>query len=126
MGGIFSFIRQIFGSRVQGEPTAAEVAKRLFILKHVTVYAALPLLDEMLQEAPKSGSVADELRIRYWQELKDTGLWESMSRKEKAYAQTPVNRLTQQQIVDASWRMELSNGAHVGAEHDRGDALLRY
>ena len=84
MGGIFSFIRQIFGSRVQREPTAAEVAKRLFILKQVTVYAALPLLLETLQEAPKNDSAADELRNRHWQELKDAGLWESMSGREKA------------------------------------------
>ena len=106
MGGIFSFIRQIFGSRVQGEPTAAEVVKRLFILKHLIAYVASLPLHEMLQQAVKNDSVADELRIRQWQELKDAGLWESMSRKEKAYAQTPVNKLTKQQIADASWRME--------------------
>ena len=106
MGGIFSFIRQIFGGRSQREPTAAEVAKRLFILKHLITYVASLPLHEILQEAVKDDSVADELRIRQWQELKDAGLWESVSKKERAYARTPVNDLTRQQLVDASWRIE--------------------
>ena len=106
MGGIFGFIRQIFGSRAQREPTAAEVAKRLFILKHLIAYVASLPLQEILQKTVKNNSVADELRIRQWQELKDAGLWESVSRKERAYAQTPVNKLTRQQLIDASWRME--------------------
>lgn len=103
------------GSTSHDRPSAAQVAERLVILGFVVLDStAIPppdMLERLMadwSEAARADFVFKSRQIRdeFWQQLRDEGVWESLSPDERQYVTTPIHRLTAQQRIDASWRLE--------------------
>jgi len=94
-------------------PKSDEVARRLIIIKYEVVQAlATP---PILRMAYEKWSALDQQQFRIKMQqtanglsdsLRKLGLWEFMTDKEVKFFLTHPLDLTQQQIVNASWRME--------------------
>ncbi|MBE0599429.1 MAG: DUF4272 domain-containing protein [Desulfuromonadales bacterium] len=94
-----------------GRPSAADVARRLVILKQVVAYAALvPEIKLRNQwsagEQESFTSQAVERRDQFWQGMQQAGLWPQLTPAEREYAQQTPATLTPEQQINASWRME--------------------
>jgi len=96
-------------------PTAEDAARRLVILKHTVAYALVVPPHELLRQMTAQWGEDERARFRqqaevqrdqFWQGLRDAGLWQHLSPREQAHAQSTMATMTQQQQVDASWRME--------------------
>ncbi len=57
-------------------------------------------------ESEKFRQKAEALRDDYWRRLRDAGLWQHLSPREQMHAQSTMETMTQQQQVEASWRIE--------------------
>jgi hypothetical protein len=99
----------------QSRPTAEDAARRLVILKHVVVSAIVAPPREMLRQMSSKWSAAESeqfqqraqaQRDQFWQGLRDAGLWQYLSPREQAHAQSTMATMNQQQQFDASWRIE--------------------
>ncbi|NLH72242.1 MAG: DUF4272 domain-containing protein [Verrucomicrobia bacterium] len=96
-------------------PTAADVARRTVILKQVIAWSMVAPTRDVLREiiAQWGGSENDDfeqrcetMRDQFWQGLRETGLWEYMSTSEKKFSESTIITMTEQQHIDASWRLE--------------------
>jgi hypothetical protein len=96
-------------------PTAEDAARRLIILKHVIASALMAPPRAMLQqmtakwgtdERNKFERQAEAQREQFWRGLRDAGLWQHLSPREQAHAESTIATITERQQVDASWRME--------------------
>jgi Domain of unknown function (DUF4272) len=96
-------------------PTSEDAARRLVILKHIVVSALVAPPRDMLRqmtsqwgedERTKFQQQADAQRDQFWRGLRDSGLWQHMSPREQSHARSTLATMTEQQQVDASWRME--------------------
>lgn len=106
-------IRGVFtGNR---RPAAADVAARLSILYHVTVYSrVLPppgdrehVLDGRPEaEAQALVSTFEQVRSRHWQNLRNSKTWAAMSPSERRLAECPPLEIPVQEFVNAFWRVE--------------------
>jgi Domain of unknown function (DUF4272) len=94
-------------------PKSDEVAQRLIIIKYEVVQALAmpPILRIAYEKWPESDQ--KQFRIKMQQaadglsnSLRQLGLWEFMTDKEVKFFSTHPLDLTQQQIVNASWRVE--------------------
>lgn len=103
------------GNKQNSRPTADEAARRLIILKHIVASALIAppraMLEQMTakwnaDERDKFGREAESRREQFWRGLRDVGLWQHLSPREQAHAQSTIVTMTVQQQVDASWRME--------------------
>lgn len=99
---------RIFGKK---RPTAEQVAKRLFILKSVATYSQAVPYGKQLHALPDLNPEAkNDLHSIFGGMFGDTlrkeNLWEDVSPAEKQLFDCPVANLTEQQIIDASWRLE--------------------
>jgi hypothetical protein len=106
------FMDMVF-DRVLGKkrPTAEQAAKRLLILKLIGTYAQVVPLGQQLNAAPdlKSEAKADLHSIfggLYSAKLKEDNLWDDTSPKERELLAAHVKDLTQQQLLNALWRLE--------------------
>ena len=100
-------------------PSAAEVARRLVVLKYVAGYALTTPPREALAQAAQGwdeterarfAAKAQALRDEYWQRVRELGLWEALSPQERELAGTTMLTMTPQQRLAAAWRVE---AAHV-------------
>jgi hypothetical protein len=96
-------------------PTANDAARRLIILKHMVASALVVPPPDMLQQlTAKWGAEerdtfqrqTESQREQLWRGLRDAGLWDHLSPRERAHSQSTMATMTGQQQVDASWRME--------------------
>ncbi len=96
-------------------PTAEDTARRLIILKYVAVSALhappRPVMAQIIEQydADKLKQFvrqAEAHRDDYWQSLRDAGLWTHMSPKEQTLSQSTLVTMTEQQQIDASFRIE--------------------
>jgi hypothetical protein len=96
-------------------PTAEDAARRLVILKHVVASALVAPPREILRQMSSQWSAdesaqfhqqAEAQRDQFWQGLRADGLWQYLSPREQNHAQSTMATMTQQQQVDASWRIE--------------------
>ncbi|HVP10834.1 MAG TPA: DUF4272 domain-containing protein [Phycisphaerae bacterium] len=99
----------------ESRPTSGDAARRLVILKYVVVKALSSPPREMLREilAKWSPSEREDFRRqgeaerdKFWRGFRQAGLWEHMSPKEQAFAQSTLVTMTEQEQIDASWRTE--------------------
>jgi hypothetical protein len=98
----------VFGKK---RPTAQEAAQRLVILEYVSAYAqTVPLWKQLhdhggLQPEAK----ADMQRVTgglFAEELQKKQLWEDVSPAEREFLECPVEKLTEQQVLNVLWRRE--------------------
>jgi hypothetical protein len=98
-----------------GRPNAEQVARRLIILKHVVLYALVsPPRDELARlmdrwkpkERAEFIQAADDRREAFWSGLAGSSFWHELSPQELALASSTLVTMSEQQQVDASWRME--------------------
>lgn len=100
-----------------GKPITEDVVDRLFILRTLIIYAyayaTLPfdIWDKTLagassQEREDFEKSLESLREKTIASLKDNKLWDKISVNEMVFLNTPVLSITQQQIINISWRME--------------------
>lgn len=96
-------------------PTAADVARRTVVLKHVVAWSMIAptrdVLREMIAQWDESERArftcqCEAMRNHFWQGLREVGLWDSLSPSEKTFAQSTIVTMTEQQQIDASWRVE--------------------
>lgn len=96
-------------------PTAGDAARRLVILKHIVASALIApprdMLRQMTQkwtadEHEKFRQQAEAQRDQFWRMVRDAGLWQHLSPREQAHAQSTLATMTEQEQVDASWRVE--------------------
>ena len=96
-------------------PTSAEAARRLLILKHVVVSAFAAPPRDVLRQATAQWSETEQQRFRqravierdqFCQRLREAGLWQHLSPLEQAYARSTLLTATEQQQLDATWRLE--------------------
>ncbi len=96
-------------------PTAEEAARRLLALKCVTVDAHAAPPAEMLErfepdwtEIQRCEFAQEERahRNHYWDQVRESGLWRELSPSERRYAGMPKTQMTNQQWLDACWRLE--------------------
>ena len=96
-------------------PTSEDAARRLVILKHIVASALVAPPRDMLRqmtaqwgedERTKFQQQAEAQRDQFWQGLRDAGLWQLLSPRERVHAQSTMAMMTEQQQDDASWRME--------------------
>jgi hypothetical protein len=96
-------------------PSAEDAARRLLILKHIVAWALIAPPRDVLQQITAKWDVdertkferqAEALREKFWRGLRDAGLWQHLSPQEQAHAESTMATMTEQQQVDASWRME--------------------
>ena len=114
LGGTTRITNMWFKKR-SSRPTAEDAARRLIILKHVVASALIAPPRDMLRqmteqwgtdERDKFSRQAETQREQFWRGLRDAGLWQHLSPREQAHAQSNLVTMTQQQQADASWRME--------------------
>jgi hypothetical protein len=104
-----------FRKKEAGPTSAASVAKRGLVLRHVAVYALMtPPLDlfaatyeswpdnDRTEYQREAGIRRDE----YWSRLKIFGLDGELSPWERSFAKATMASMTSRQQVDASWRVE--------------------
>jgi len=100
-------------------PTSEDAARRLLILKHIVASAlAAPPRDMLRQMTSQWGREeragfhrqVEAQRDRLWRDLREAGLWRHLSPREQAHAKTTMATMTEQQQLDASWRIE---SAHI-------------
>jgi hypothetical protein len=105
----------MFLNKKKSQPSAEDVARRLFVLKRVVASALISppgfVFNEMAakwtdQEKKEFQEQAETLNARIWQPLREEGLWPDLSPKEKEYAKATMVTRTQQQQIDATWRLE--------------------
>jgi hypothetical protein len=96
-------------------PSAADVARRLQILKFFVVHAwsnpPRNMLDQMFARWDKAETqnyiedrrAADE---KHWQRVHDAGLWSHLSPEEKRYAETSAELLDSQDQYAMVWQLE--------------------
>jgi hypothetical protein len=99
---------RLFGKK---RPTAAEAARRLLVLKHLVIYAHASTYGKRLHECPDlpQAAKADLHTIMggmFSEQLRRENLWEYVTPTERQLFDTPVAALTQQQVINASWRSE--------------------
>jgi hypothetical protein len=99
---------QVMGKK---SPTAQQVAKRLLILKHIGTYAQAVPFGQKLNEQPdvKPDAKADLHTIfggMFSAKLREENLWDEVSPKEKQLLESHVKDITQQQLINALWRIE--------------------
>ena len=99
---------QMFGKK---RPTAEEAARRLCVLKHLVIYAQATTFGKKIHELPdlSQAAKADLHSVMggiFSQTLRQEDLWESVSTIERQFFDTPVQNLTSQQVINASWRAE--------------------
>ncbi|HEX5104527.1 MAG TPA: DUF4272 domain-containing protein, partial [Pirellulaceae bacterium] len=96
-------------------PSAAQVAERLVVLKFIVAHAMIAPPRDMLNEWMRSwppheyAGFEREATARnkaFWQKALDAGLWEELSPEELELASATIVTMTQQQQVNASWRIE--------------------
>jgi hypothetical protein len=111
----FYLPKEIVTRTTNSPPTAQDAARRLVILKHVLATALAAPPQKMLQKMRAGWSAEDRdkferqaeaQRDQFWRGLHDAGLWQHLSPREQALAQSTMNNMTEQQQVEASWRME--------------------
>lgn len=105
----------MFGQSKRKRPTAQEAAKRLLILKYVTVYGLTSPPRDMLKQWMSSWKEADrnefqrkaeEMRTQTWGSLEKVGLAPAISPKERELSRTTMVSMTNRQQLDAIWRLE--------------------
>jgi Domain of unknown function (DUF4272) len=105
----------MFFTRRNIRPTAGEAARRLLALKYVAVDAHAAPPAEMLRylepdwtENQRREFAEDERfqRDQFWSQLRKCGLWRQLSPSERKYAKTPKAKMSNQQWLDACWRIE--------------------
>jgi hypothetical protein len=107
---ITDFTDTVFGL-VFARPKAEDAARRLLILRRLVVYVEASQYGKALHALPdlNADAKADLHSIMggmFSALLRRDNLWEYVSNKEKQFFETPVQNLTQQQVIDALWRYE--------------------
>lgn len=95
-------------------PNSKEVAGRLVILKAVAMYAGATPPKGMLEgmraarpdQWPEFVRMTEAAREKLCASLRDAGLWEQVSPREREFLSASIERMTQAQHIDASWRLE--------------------
>jgi hypothetical protein len=96
-------------------PTTAEAARRLLILRHIVVTAFTAPPREVLRQATGRWSESEQEKFRqravterdqFCQRLREAGLWQYLSPREREYARSTMLTVTEQQQYDATWRLE--------------------
>ena len=96
-------------------PTAADVARRVIVLKHVVAWSMIAPRRDMLREIVAQWDESEmagfkqqceAMHDQFWQDFREAGLWEYMSPSEKLFAQSTILTMTEEQQIDASWRLE--------------------
>lgn len=104
-----------FKRKEAGPPSAASVAKRALVLRHVAVYALMTPPSDLFAATYESWSEkdraeyqreADIRRDEYWSRLKTYALDGELSPWERSFAQATMATMTSRQQVDASWCVE--------------------
>lgn len=99
----------------QKRPTSEEAAARLVILKHIIVFAGVAMPAELLrkhsanwtdEERHDFSKKSEERSQHFWQRLKDTGLLEQLSPRERHLTTKSILTLAPQEQADATWRTE--------------------
>jgi hypothetical protein len=101
----------VFGTK---RPDAQEAARRLLILRHLVVYSqasqygkALHGLPDLSAEA--KGDLHSIMGGLFSQQLQKENLWDHVSAWEQAFFGTPVQNLTQRDVLNAFWRKEAAH-----------------
>jgi hypothetical protein len=96
-------------------PTAEDAARRLIVLKYVVGHSIVvpprDLLAQLLQQWSEEDrrrfiDEAETMRDQFWDALRGADLWSSLSPAELDYARATAITMTDQQRLNASWRME--------------------
>lgn len=96
-------------------PSADEVAKRIIVLKYVVGYAVTTPPRRVIMQYFRAWNAADrakfmeenqKMRDEYWEPLRALGLWDVLSPRESAFASHSSLTMTDQEQIDASWRIE--------------------
>jgi hypothetical protein len=92
-------------------PTAEQAAKRLLILKHLGIYAQAVPHGQRLNSLPDlkpeaKGDLHSIFGGMFSAKLREENLWDDVSPKEKELLELHVKDITQQQLVNALWRLE--------------------
>ena len=105
----------LFGLGSGGRPSAEQAAKRLIVLKCVAGYALTSPPREMLKtwlqnwsadERDRFARDAESKRDEHWTPLRALGWWKELSPLEREFAETTLLTMTDEQQVNASWRVE--------------------
>jgi hypothetical protein len=98
-----------------GYPKASAVMARAIILKSQIVKGLAAAPPEMLSNWMNLWSTEDQSRFleetssknaQFEKSLRESGLWTHMSDSEKEFIHTPMNEVTDQMRINASWLME--------------------
>ncbi len=92
-------------------PSSEDAARRLLILRHVAASVVIaPVLEisgQWSAEEREKFQRSSEAQYRqFWQGLRDVGLWPHLSPLEKAHAACTIMTMTEQQVINATWRIE--------------------
>ncbi|MCB9865755.1 MAG: DUF4272 domain-containing protein [Phycisphaerales bacterium] len=99
----------------KSRPTAQDAARRLVILKHITIHTTTAPPRDMLAEIMANWDAveraaferdAEETRREMCGALKAEGLWAYLSPKEQALCATTIVTFSEQQQIDGTWRLE--------------------
>lgn len=97
-------------------PSAVDAARRAAILKYQIVHVATTPPRELVAQLSAEWSESDwnefvtaleENRQKIVDALRSSGLWEDMSASERAIFECPALELTEQQVINTSWRAEV-------------------
>jgi hypothetical protein len=96
-------------------PDSQEVAARALVLRTVAVHALATPPSHVLEPIMSGWSWLDRQKFRWesrrlarqhWNPMKQAGLWDRLSPRELALAETTAVTMDQMQHVNASWRIE--------------------
>ncbi|MBI5387541.1 MAG: DUF4272 domain-containing protein [Verrucomicrobia bacterium] len=98
----------VFGKQ---RPTAQDTARRLLVLEHLVVYSQASAYGKQLHQCPDfpPAAKADLHTIMggmFSKGLRELGLWEYVSPREREFLACPVQELKEQQVMKISWRYE--------------------
>ncbi len=96
-------------------PSAEQAARRLIILKHVTIHAMATPPRDMLKQLFASWSKSEQDKFQrddveiakdYQARMRALGLWQDVSPEERAFLATTMLTMTEDQQINMLWRVE--------------------